>query len=254
MPRKKSNVLRVAAGMPDAVFAPPWRFWTSGRSAYFSQRSSGSAFKASFHPADERHESAVWTAAFTAESGVVMDDVGSRRSHTWEVPTPSPTGLYLGPAISIPRLEDRLYDLPPTGRDVEDLSDMHWIDAPEAGSVRFLHVVLSDDRPDIEYQLDHGESLVGTLAMTTGWHASVLTWERPLRDHERAIVEKTRDEMDIGISPRPPQPGTESGAIIWVTTSPADGRPLFVQIVLGSENYHLESGSASSAVGDRQRN
>jgi hypothetical protein len=201
----------------------------------------GSVFKASFHLVDGAHHSAVWIASFTSESGVVIEGSGSRRSHTWQVQTPSPTGVYLGPTICIPRLDDRPYDLPPTGRDVEDLSGMQWVEPPGAGRARFLRVLLSDDRTGIEYQLAQGESVVGTLPMSTGWDVSVLTAERSLKDDERTIIGRTHDEADIAISPRLPEGGTDFAAMIWVTTSPTDGSPMFVQIVLGSDNCHLAS-------------
>lgn len=65
-----------AAGRP---FAPAWRFWTHRKSAYFAQRALGSIFKASFHPADDKHESAAWTHALTRESGQKIEGTGSVR-------------------------------------------------------------------------------------------------------------------------------------------------------------------------------
>lgn len=237
--RTRKNVLRIAAGTPDEVFAPPWRFWTSGTSGYFSQRSVGGFLKVSFHPPRDTHMAGVWAFALTQESGVIFDKQHGRRGRTWEVAAPSETGLYLGPAICIPRLANRPYDLPPAGADVEGLSAMNFVAAPQAGRARFLHLVVSDDRPGIVYDLAHGEELVRTLPMTNGWDLSVLTFERPLEEHECVIVAKTRDETVIQIWPRQPLQGTESSALLWVTESPADGRPLFVQIVLGSNNYEL---------------
>jgi hypothetical protein len=73
--------------------------------------------------------------------------------------------------------------------------------------------------------------------MSNGWHLSIVTEEAPTEEHARLVLEKLRDDMRLGFGGGAPGPGLVSGSIIWVTTSP-DGRPLFVQIVLGSDNFH----------------
>jgi len=232
------GVLRVAVGTPDEPFASAWRFWTYGDSAYFAQRTLGGSFKASFHPARGPDKPAAWTHGFTRESKQVFDDIGSRRSHTWQQPAEFMPGWYTGPAISVPRLQGRPYDRP-SRELLQDSRGVDWVGAPEAGECRFLRVFLSDDRADLPpFELGEGDSVVGTLEMTTGWHASVITATRCLETHEIPILEKTRDDMRIGLTGSPQ--GTESGSIIWVTTSP-DGPPLFVQIVLGSDNFYDQS-------------
>lgn len=77
--------------------------------------------------------------------------------------------------------------------------------------------------------------------MTNGWHMALHTSERRLEDHELGPVAKLHDEMRIGLSATP-RPGSTHGAMVWVTTSPA-GPPIFVHIVLGSENYYKEPAS-----------
>jgi hypothetical protein len=135
---KKQRVVRVGVGSPDEPFAPAWRFWTHGDSAYFSHRVMGGLFKGSFHPASDRHASAIWTAGFTSESKVVIDHARGRRSHTWDQPPEFTPGWYRGPSISIPRLTDRPYDLPASGPHVgAGDSDVQCVDAQLPGSQSF---------------------------------------------------------------------------------------------------------------------
>jgi hypothetical protein len=106
-----------------------------------------------------------------------------------------------------------------------DLAGVQWVDAPGVGNARFLSVLLTDARSDLPtLQMGEGEAALGAMPMSNGWHMVVLTSERPLQDHERAIVTKLRDEMRIGTNPAP-EPGSGSAAVVWVTTSP-DGPPL----------------------------
>jgi hypothetical protein len=236
---KRQHVLRVGVGTPEEPFAPPWRFWTYGDSAYFSQRVLGGIFKCSFHPAKGHHNTAVWTAGFTTESGVEIEEIGGRRSHTWQQPPEFLPGWYRGPSISIPRLDDRPYDLPPMGDDLRDLSDAKWIDAPQRGHARFLTVFLSDGRPDLPpLELGEGDDGVDWLPMADGWHLSVVTAESPLRLDVSAHLKSIRDDVRVGLS-EPVETASASGAVIWVTTSP-DGPALFVQVVLGSDNFFHE--------------
>jgi hypothetical protein len=231
--------LRVGIGTPDEPFAPAWRFWTSGDSAYVAVRVLGQTFKASFHPATEEHPKAVWRHGFTRESGGFIKEKGSRLSHTWELPpelddTP---GWYQGPGISIPRLRDRKYDLPPT----LGLSRIQqWVPAPEPGEARFLTVFLSDAREDLppfRVADAEGDFPVGILPMRNGWHMTVMSARRPIKERELPPLKKLLSEK-FGLT-REAQPGSESAGMVWVTTSP-DGPPLFVQLVLDSDNFYEE--------------
>ena len=152
-------------------------------------------------------------------------------------------GWYRGPSVATPRLSDRPYDLPPTDAQFEGISDMQWVDRPAAGSTRFLTVFLSDARPDLPaFPIREGDAVVGMLPMTNGWHLSLCSGEAPLDDHARAFVQDIRDEQRIGFA-RQPRPGSESAAIVVVTTSP-EGPPLFIQIVLGSDNFYDDRAQA----------
>src|SRR4051812_44976159 len=73
----RQSPLRVAIGRPGELFAPVWRFWTHKNSAYFAVRSMGGYYKASYHPAGERHETAAWMHGWTNESNLKFDDTGS---------------------------------------------------------------------------------------------------------------------------------------------------------------------------------
>ena len=250
--------MRVAVGEPGNVFSPPLRFWTSGDSAYFSHRIGGGISKASFHPADERHTDAVWNFAFTAESGLAFGDTGKRQGYSWKLEETSIAGIYAGPAISIPRLVGRPYDLPVSGPHVDDLDDVTWVDAPHEGHARFLAILIDDNRPGLTRNLAAGEQVVGTLEISkTGWGLSLLTAERPLKEHEipplvkildEAVMTLTPKNVEDGSGPVPPQPGIDSAAVDWITTSP-DGPPLFVQIVLDSSNYAGSPKSLSEQSG-----
>jgi hypothetical protein len=229
------DTLRVAVGTPDEPFAPPWRFWTHGDSAYLAVRLIGAIFKASFHPPDERHESAVWNHGFTTESGGMVEERGSRLSHTWQLPDEFAPGWYQGPAISVPRLADRNYDLPPNA----GLEDVDWVAAPAPGNARFLTVYLNDGRADLpSLVLGEGEMVVAVLRMRNGWNMVVLSGERPFHAHELPPLQRLLDETRIGLRVEPRR-GVESASIVWVTTSPA-GPPMFVVVVLGSNNWYLE--------------
>jgi hypothetical protein len=110
---------------------------------------------------------------------------------------------------------------------------------PTPGISKFLTLVLSDDRPDLPaLELGEGAHGVAWLPMSNGWHVSILTATKPVQPHERRVFTQTRDDVRQGVSELP-RPGIDSGAILWVTTSP-DGPPLFVQIVLGSDNFYVE--------------
>jgi hypothetical protein len=197
-----------------------------------------SLFKASFHPAGPKHPSAAWTFGFTRESKQQIAEAGSRRSHTWPQAPEFLPGWYRGPAISVPRLPDRPYDLPPTKAELGDMRGVEWVDAPEAGNGLFLLVFLTDDdHPDLP-ALDIGSGrALGALEMSNGWHLSVVADERPLREEELRPVYGIRDDMRVGVD-SPPQAGSMMGAIVWVATSP-DGPPIFMQIVLGSDNFQV---------------
>jgi len=118
------------------------------------------------------------------------------------------------------------------------LRGVEWVDAPEAGNGLFLLVFLTDDdHPDLP-ALDIGSGrALGALEMSNGWHLSVVADERPLREEELRPVYGIRDDMRVGVD-SPPQAGSMMGAIVWVATSP-DGPPIFMQIVLGSDNFQV---------------
>lgn len=114
---------------------------------------------------------------------------------------------------------------------------MEWVAAPDEGSSAFLNVVLSDDRPDLPPLEIGSGNLVGTLAMSNGWHLSVIHDERALREEEMRPLYEIRDDVKIGIDALP-EAGSTMGAIVWVATSP-DGPPIFTHIVLGSDNFYV---------------
>lgn len=237
-----SNVLRVAAGTADAPFSCPWRFWTSGDSAYFALRVAGSIFKASYHPPDDRHPNAVWRHAFTRESGQVFET--DRSSHMWVQPPEFAPGWFVGPTISIPKLENRKYDLPPFN---EDPDDMRWVPAPNPGNARFLSLRVSDARDDLPpLELPLGAELLGSLPMRNGWHLSVLTDERTLQARDLPPLQQILAETVQATTP--PPPGTAHASIVWVTSSP-DGPPLFVQIVLDSDSFVVGASAGPTGHG-----
>ena len=237
----KTNVLRVGVGTPDEPFGSPWRFWTHRTSAYFSQRSAGGILKASYHPADSRHRTAVWTYGFTTESGNVFPEFGGRRSNTWNQPAEIMPGWFRT-AIGTPKLHGRTYNFPHI---LGDVADVTWVPTPSPGNTRFLLTYLSDGRSDLPgFPLSRGTEGVGWIRMSNGWHLSVLTAEEPIAIHSRYNLDRLSDEMKIGISGGPVASGSQSAAMIWVTTSP-DGRPLFVQLVADSESFFEESETPS---------
>jgi hypothetical protein len=229
------GVLRVGTGTPVEPFSEPWRFWTSGDSAYFAWRSSGQMFKGSFHPADAENPTAVWTHGLTTESKAKFD-TGSRRSHVWPLPAEFQPGWYRGPSISIPRLADRRYDFPP----FHGLSGIEWVPAPRPGHQRWLGLYLTDARDNLPpFTLDEGVEPVGSpLPMRSGWHLSVLTQETPLLENEVASVKEFMALASPITFPQAPARGSVAVSLLRVTTSPA-GPPLFIHIVLGSENFKL---------------
>ena len=81
--------------------------------------------------------------------------------------------------------------------------------------------------------------------MDDGWHFSIVTAERALPLIEQPVLKKLRDEQRWGTT-APPVRGEISGAVLWVTTSP-EGPPLFVQIVLGPDNFYENTSSATPA-------
>jgi len=195
-----------------------------------------SVFKASFHPAGGDHQSAAWTFGFTKESEQRFTDLGSRRGKTWPQQPSFKPGWHRGPKITVPRLPDRAYDLPPIAAEFRGAPDTHWVVAPEPGHAAFLMVSLSDDRADLPPLVVGGtETVVGTLPMANGWHLSLISNTRALREDELRPVYAIRDDLKVDID-ETPRPGSTSGAIIWVTESP-DGPPMFVHIVLGSDNF-----------------
>jgi hypothetical protein len=236
--RKKSEpALRVAFGTRAEPFAGVWRFWTRGTSAYIAIRAIASTLKASFHPAGPDHPSANWTFGLTAESKQRFAELGSRRSNTWAQEAEFSPGWYRGPVISVPRLPDRPYDLPLSEAELGGVPDIQWVDPPAVGSAGFLGVFLSDDRPELPpLEIGDGKWL-GSLPMSNGWHLSVVAHERPLREEELRPVYGLRDEMKLEVN-EAPSPGAATASMTWVTTSP-DGPPLFVQIVLGTDNFKV---------------
>jgi hypothetical protein len=183
------------------------------------------------------HNSGVWVAAFTKESGVVLPELaGNRRFKQWAPPPEFAPGWIRGPGISVPRVDEK-HDLP--AKVGSNFRSVLWIATPPVGSAAFLMVLFAADRAAHPAQVGHTDTL-GKLPLTDGRTVWLVASERPLGDEERSGVLQVRDrelgEGAIKVAGADIAPGRVSGSIIWTTTS-QEGSPLLVQITHGSHNF-----------------
>jgi hypothetical protein len=78
--------IRFAVGSEAEPFSSVWRLWAHNDEVYLSTRVMARTLKISLHSSGE------WIAAFTEQSGVKIEETGSRRHRTWQRPawmTPS---------------------------------------------------------------------------------------------------------------------------------------------------------------------
>jgi hypothetical protein len=62
-------------------------------------------FKLSMHESSRHPRGHQWIAAYTRQSGVVVEETGSRRQMTWYRPAEFTPGWTQGPAVVIPWVE-----------------------------------------------------------------------------------------------------------------------------------------------------
>lgn len=184
------------------------------------------------------HGSGVWTSAFTTDSGVRPIEFGdNRRTHRWQRPDPYEPGWVLGPAVSVPVVDDK-HDLPASAG-VFDYDSVMWVPTPSIGNTVEVIILIAEDPISEPEDLGDNETVLGGLSLQDEEMVWIVVRERPIEEAERRLILHTRD-TEVGIGgikgPEAVRRGEQSGSVLRVMTSNL-GTPYIWQIACGSANY-----------------
>jgi hypothetical protein len=228
----KAHTLRIGIGTPGEPYVSPWRIWAVQSEVYVATRQMAGLQKLSLH------SSGVWTAAFTKESGVEIPELENRRSHRWERPPEFAPGWVYGPSIDVVRFDSR-HDLPSLWQD--DGKPTIWIEAPKVRNKLQISVLFAGDgsRKPADLGITAAQ-VIGALPLSNGEVVWVVAYEVTMAPRERGSARRIRDE-EIGmggakVQGTPVERGKASSSVIRITSG-TDGRPMIVQIPLGTHNF-----------------
>lgn len=224
--------VRFAVGTSEKRYSSVWRLWTHGADAYLGARTSLGLFKLSMHKSGE------WISAFTAQSGIVDEQTGSRRHKTWRRPSEFAPGWTQGPAICFPWVPwagelARLEQVPPS---------TEWFPAPAEGCKLTVMVLFSSSSvsndPKAVHAVCRPEDLVldRCLPLTTGENVWLQGRMSPLTATDRSGLEDFQGQFSPGMLTA--SEGDQYDAWgMWITTSPELDLPLMVQMPLGRRHF-----------------
>jgi hypothetical protein len=224
--------LRFAAGSPERRFSSVWRLWVHGSDAYLGARTLLRWLKLSLHQTGPDQ----WIAAFTSESGAVLEGTGSRRHRTWTRPPEFTPGWTQGPTILVPWVKWRgqLQHLenPPI--------DTVWVPGP-ARKRKLLFIVLFSAPtvpPDgINLVSEPGDRIVGSLPLSNGETVWLQARQVGISSDERKHIASTEREFrGFTVS------GDAEAIDPWgVVITSAQGLPLLVQLRLGHQHFQAKA-------------
>jgi hypothetical protein len=194
------------------------------------------------------HQSGQWIAAFTRESGVMIEETGSRRQKTWHRPAEFTPGWTQGTAVVVPWVEwQGEFGGPP----VDVTPDTSFMRGPDPGSkLQFSVLFAGPDVPadEINSVCQPGDVFAGGLPLSNGetvWLQGRQVGISP--DEQQGIDSAEREfrgfQVDGDISAISPP------WALWIATSPVDDVPLLVNFPLGRRHVQARDPSGRARAG-----
>ena len=213
-PSAASNTVRFAAGSAREPKSAVWRAHAHKDDVYIGVSSPNmmSTFKMSLH-------AKVWTAAFTAESGVVMSDSRNRRTDRWERPHEFRPGWTNGPLIAVPFIPDGLGARPERLR--IGRKEIYWADAALAGEAlvfAFYFVRPGFDSADWLTQIHATAGYVGALALADGQSVRVVAWREPMAATFKEGIEGLLGDPQYRMKVDAKRDPEQGGSLLWLST------------------------------------
>lgn len=219
--------VRFAAGSPERPHSAVWRLWVHGSDAYLGARMVLGTIKLSMH------QSGQWISAFTSQSGAVIDETGSRRTHTWQRPAEFTPGWTMGPAVAVPWVtwRDELRSREPLPSDTE------WVAGPKRNKKLLFSVLISSPAvtTDATSVSRPGDRLLDrSLPMSNGEAIWLQVRQAEMTPEENNVLTSMeRQFRGFRVTGSLDSVGAWG---LWITTSP-EGIPLLVQIPLGRRHF-----------------
>jgi hypothetical protein len=222
--------VRFAAGSPERPHSAVWRLWVHGADAYVGARTILGLLKLSMHRSGD------WISAFTSQSDAVIEETGSRRTHTWQRPAEFTPGWTQGPAVMVPWVSwrDEL-------RSLEEMpADTEWVPGPKRNKKLIFNVLLSAagvERDASSVSRPSDRVLDRSLPMSNGEAVWLQVRQAEMSpDENKGIASAEREFRGFRVTGSLDSVGAWG---LWITTS-NEGVPILVQIPLGRRHFIVD--------------
>jgi hypothetical protein len=186
------------------------------------------------------HESGEWISAFTKQSGVIIEQTGSRRHKTWTRPQEFTPGWTHGPAVIVPWVAWR-DELVWKYEDYPD--DTEWVPEPKRNKKILFNILFSAAGVTVSAAAvsRKGDRLLDrSLPLANGEAVWLQVRHAEIQPDEVKGIRSAVDPVDVNVK-RQPKPGSFAATLVWITESPTAGVPLLVQLPLGRRNVKVQS-------------
>jgi hypothetical protein len=211
-----------------------WRLWVHRSDVYLAARIMAGKLKLSLH------ESGEWISAFTNQSGVIIQETGSRRHKTWKRPPEFTPGWTHGPAVIVPWVTWR-DELVWKYEDYPD--DTEWVPEPKRNKKILFNILFSaagvtDSAAAVSREWDR--LLDRSLPLANGEAVWLQVRHTEMQPDEVKGIRSTVDPVNVNFE-RKAKPGSFAATLVWITESAEAGVPVLVQVPLGRRNVKVQS-------------